>query len=115
MGSPVSPAVAILCVEAIEESAISSMRVPPQNLKRYVDDSFVIVEKDCVPEFQDKLNSIDPMISFTMEKEDSQQISFLDTLISRKNVFIVIDVVRKPTHTRTDIWTLIPIMRKNTK
>ena len=39
------------------------------------------------------------MISFTMEKENNQQISFLDTLVSRKNGFIVIDVFRKPTHT----------------
>ena len=34
-----------------------------------------------------------------MEKENNQQISFLDTLVSRKNGFIVIDVFRKPTHT----------------
>ena len=39
------------------------------------------------------------MISFTMEKESNQQISFLDTLVSRKNGFIVIDVFRRPTHT----------------
>ena len=98
MGSPVSPVVANLCMEAIDESALSSMRVPPKTWKRYVDDSVVIIKKDCVPEFHDKLNSIDPMISFTMEKESNQQISFLDTLVSRKNGFIVIDVFRKPTH-----------------
>ena len=54
--------------------------------------------KICVSEFHDKLNSIDPLISFTMEKENNQQISFLDTLVSRNNGFIV-DVFRKPTHT----------------
>ena len=58
-----------------------------------------MVKKACVPEFHDKLNSIDPMISFTMEKENNQQISFLDTIVSIKNSFIVIDVFRKPTHT----------------
>ena len=71
---------------------------PPSQKKkfwnRYVDDSFVMVKKDCVPEFHDKLNSIDPMISFTMEKENNQQISFLDTIVSIKNSFIVIDVFR---------------------
>ena len=54
------------------------------------------------------------MISFTVEKENNQQISFLDTLVSRKNGFIVIDVFLNP-RTRTDIWTLIPIMRRNIK
>ena len=70
------------------------MRVPPKTWNRYVDGSFVIIKKDCVPEFHDKLNSIDPMISFTMEKEGNHQISFLDTLVSRKNGFIVIDIER---------------------
>ena len=39
------------------------------------------------------------MISFAMEKENNQKIFFLDTLVSRNNGFIVIDVFRKPTHT----------------
>ena len=33
MGSPVSPVVANLCMETIEESAISSTRVPSNNLE----------------------------------------------------------------------------------
>ena len=99
MGSPVSPVVANLCMEAIEESAISSTRFPPKIWKRYVNDSFVNVKKDCVPEFHDKLNSIDLMISFTMEKENNQQISFLDNPVSSENGFIVTHVFRKPTHT----------------
>ena len=99
MGSPVSPVVANLCMEAIEESPISSTRVPPKIWKRYVDDSFVTLKKDCVSEFHDKLNSIDPMISFTMEKENNQQISFLDSLVSRNNSFFVLDVFCKPSHT----------------
>ena len=102
MGSPVSPVVATLILyggyrrisHIVHESSHKTW-------KRYFDDrnSFVIVKKDCVPEFHDKLNSIDLMISFTMEKESNQQISFLDTLVSRKNGFIVIGVFRKPTNT----------------
>ena len=100
MGSPVSPVFSNrLSMEAIEESAISSTRVPPEIWKQYVDDSFVIVKKDCVSQFHYELNSTDPMIFFTMEKENNQQISFLATLVSRNNGFIVVDVFRKPTHT----------------
>ena len=43
--------------------------------------------------------SIDPKIAFTIEEENNGQISFLDTLVSRKNGVTVIDVYRKPTHT----------------
>ena len=114
IGSLVSPVVANLCMEAIEESAISSMRVPPKTWKRYVDDSFVVIKKDCVLEFHDKLNSIDPMMSIMVEKESLHQISFLDTLVCRKYGFIVITSFVNQ-RTQTDIWTSIPIMRRNTK
>ena len=51
MGSPVSPIVANLYMEVIEELAISTSSVPPKVWKRYVDDSFVIIKKDAVTSF----------------------------------------------------------------
>ena len=42
---------------------------------------------------------IDPHIAFTIEEESDQQIAFLDTLVSRKDSTITIDVYRKATHT----------------
>ena len=99
MGSPVSPIVANLCMEVVEELAINTSTVTPRIWKRYVDDSFVIIKKDAVSSFHDTLNSIDPKIAFTIEEENNGQISFLDTLVSRKNGVTVIDVYRKPTHT----------------
>ena len=98
MGSPVSPIVANLCMEVIEELAISTSSVPPKVWKRYVDDSFVIIKKDAVTFFHNTLNASDPKISFTIELENKGQIAFLDTLISRRNGVAVIDVYRKPTH-----------------
>ena len=99
MGSPVSPVVANLCMEEIEESAINSSSVPPKIWKRYVDDNFCIIKKDNVPAFHDTLNSIDANISFTIEIQSDNKISFLDTLVTRRNGAIVVDVYRKPTHT----------------
>ena len=99
MGSPVSPVVANLCMEVIEESAIAASTPPPKVWKRYVDDSFVIFKEHSVSKFHDTLNAVDPKISFTINTENNGQISFLDTLITRKNGSVTIDVYRKPTHT----------------
>ena len=99
MGSPVSRVVANLCMEEIEESAISISSIRPKIWKRYVDDSFCIIGKNDVSAFHDTLNSIDPNISFTIETECNGNISFLDTLFSRRNGVIVVNVYRKPTHT----------------
>ena len=79
MGSPVSPVVANLCMEDIEESAINASPVAPKIWKRYVDDSFCIIKKNGVTAFHDTLNSIDTNISFTIEQECNGKISFLDT------------------------------------
>ena len=99
MGIPVRPTVSNLCMEVIKEFAISTLTVPPRVWERYVDDSFVIIKKSAVSSFHDTLNAIDPKISFILEVKNSGQIAFLDTLVSRRNVFAVIDVYRKPTHT----------------
>ncbi|XP_068757388.1 uncharacterized protein [Montipora capricornis] len=99
MGSPVSPVVANLCMEAIEEMAINTTPVPPKVRKRYVDDSFCIIKRNAVDSFHNTLNSIDQHISFTIEEENNNQIAFLDALVTRKDNDLIIEVYRKPTHT----------------
>lgn len=72
--------------------------IPPKVWKRFVDDSFAIIKKSAVLSLHDTLNSIDPHINFTIEHEKDGRNAFLDTLISRNNCSISIDVYRKPTH-----------------
>ena len=62
---------------------------------------FTYIKRDAhaVNSFHTTLNSIDPHISFTIEKESDQQIAYLDTLVSSKDNTITIDVYRKATHT----------------
>ena len=62
MGSPVSPVVANICMEVIEDSAINATPVPPRYWKRYVDDSFCIIKKDAVSSLHGSLNSTNPHI-----------------------------------------------------
>jgi ribosomal protein L17 len=45
MGSPVSPVVANLCMEVIEIMAIQTTPTKPKTWKRFVDDSFSIINK----------------------------------------------------------------------
>ena len=99
MGSPVSPVVADLCMEEMEELAISASAVAPKVWKRYVNDSFWIIKNDEIPAFHNILNRLDPHISFTIDHENNGQIPFLDTLVSSHNGTIHVDVYRKPTHT----------------
>ena len=64
-----------------------------------MDDSFCIIKKNAVSSFHDSSNSIDPHLSFTIEHEKNCLISFLDTLVSRDNGKLSLNVYRKATHT----------------
>ena len=72
MGSPLSPIIANLYMEAFEEKAISTSPTPPSLLRRFVDDTLVIIKKTQKDTFISHVNSIDGKIQFTMEdsKED---------------------------------------------
>ena len=72
MGSPLSPIIANLYMEAFEEKAINTSPTPPSLWRRFVDDTFVIIKKTQKDSFISHINSIDEKIQFTMEdnKED---------------------------------------------
>ncbi len=99
MGSPVSPILANLCMEEIEELAFNRTDTPPKKWFRFVDDVFSIIKKHAITNFYNLLNSIDPHINFTFEQEQNGQLSFLDTLVTRNNGCLNVNVYRKPTHT----------------
>ena len=69
MGSPVSAIVANLCMDVIEEQAIQSATTPPNIWKRFVYDSFAIINKNAITSFHGTLNSIHPHIKFSIEHE----------------------------------------------
>ena len=61
--------------------------------------AFASLERATSQPSMTQTNSIDANISFTIEIECNGKISFLDTLVSRRNRVIVVDVYKKPTHT----------------
>lgn len=102
MGSPLSPAVANIFMESLEERALNTTALKPSMWIRYVDDTFVIwPHGDAELErFHQHLNQQNPSIKFTMEEERENQLPFLDVLVRKEgNNHLRTSVYRKPTHT----------------
>ena len=98
---PVSPIVANLYMEYLEQKALSTAPHPTRLWCRYVDDTFVIHKEVNKQGFLQHINSVNPAIRFTVEdnKEDGS-IPFLDTIVKPEvDGSLSISVYRKPTHT----------------
>ena len=101
MGSPLSPVVANIFMEALEDRALSSFTHQPRMWVRYVDYTFVIWphSQEALRDFHNHLNQQNPAIQFTMEEEKEDKIAFLDVLVKRVGNKARTSVYRKPTHT----------------
>ncbi|XP_066289685.1 uncharacterized protein [Branchiostoma lanceolatum] len=104
MGSPVSPVLANLFMEWLEQQAMATVPVTcrPKLWKRYVDDVMEVVKRGAQQELTDHLNNTDPTgnIQFTYEEEEKGTLPFLDTLLVRKgDGSVKLLVYRKSTHT----------------
>ncbi|XP_072048604.1 uncharacterized protein [Amphiura filiformis] len=99
MGSPVSPIVATVYMEWLEQGALVTARldIKPKLWKRYVDDVLEIVNKGPAEPLTEHLNLIGKTgnMKFTYETEENKQIPFFETLIVKKlNGFIKLLVYR---------------------
>lgn len=100
MGSPLAPAIADIWMRNFEDQAIETSTIKPIIWKRYVDDTFCILNKNDVDTFLKHLNSVHPKINFTMEVEENNSLAFLDVKVIRKpDGTIGHTVYRKSTHT----------------
>ena len=104
MGSPLSPILANLYMEHIEQLALETCpeECKPSMWYRYVDDILEDVPKDQVDNLTQHLNQVDPTnsIKFTVEVEKDNQIPMLDVLIKKKeDGHIETAIYRKKTHT----------------
>ena len=99
MGSCISPVVADIFMEHLENRAMSAFHTPPSLWLRYVDDTFCIIKHSVVDDFHDFLNKT-TCLTFTVEHEANRAISFLDVAVTRTdNNLISTTVYKKPTHT----------------
>ena len=99
MGSPLSPVAACLYMEWLEFNKYQKIMCQDVLWLRYVDDILVIAPQtmDLDDKLQ-KLNSVDPNIQLTIEKEKEGSIPFLDTELVRMGHSIKFKVYRKPTN-----------------
>nr|VZI30444.1 unnamed protein product [Spirometra erinaceieuropaei] len=98
MGSPVSGFIAEAVLQRLESLIFQHHR--PEFWARYVNDTFVVIERDRVMEFKEHLNAIFTDIQFTMEEEENNQLAFLDVLVCRKDCGgLKTKVFRKVTNT----------------
>lgn len=102
MGSPLSPVVADIFMEAFETVALDSSSYKPKVWFRYVDDTFIVWPhgRETLDVFLEHLNNQHCDIKFTMEIENNGSLPFLDVLVKRlPDGRLGHSVYRKPTHT----------------
>ena len=100
MGSPISVVIANLVMEYVEQRAISIFSLSPKLWKRFVDDTFVIMQTNEMNRLFDHLNNVDLNINFTIELEQDDKLAFLDVLVMRtQDEKLATKVHQKTTHT----------------
>ena len=101
MVSPISPIVANLFMEDFEIKAINSTVDPPRIWKRFVDETFVVINSNRKENFLEHINTMDPYIQFISEDaKPAGSLPFLDTIVlPQPDNSLLTSVYRKPTHT----------------
>ena len=85
MGSPLSVAIANIFI-GYHKGKLFESTTKPFLYHQYVDDTFAIFgsEEECTS-FLDALNSMHSASKFTFEKEENDQLPFLDALVEKSN------------------------------
>lgn len=101
MGSPLSPIIADIFMEDLENNLLERSEKKPKLFVRYVDDIFIIWEHgdDELLKFFELANKQHQNIKFTIELENDRTLPFLDTLVIRTDNKLKFKPYKKPTHT----------------
>ena len=95
-----SPVLANIYMEYFEEMALGSTSLKPSMWLRHVDDTFILwPHKENVQILLDHVKTIRLSIQVTMEKEQDNQLPFLDELETRTEQGFRSSMYRKPTFT----------------
>ncbi len=72
MGSPISAVLANVFMEWFEDAMLNSAAVIQTACWRYVDDTFVLLDKSSVPQFHGYISNQEESLVFTKDQEDEK-------------------------------------------
>jgi hypothetical protein len=102
MGNALSPFLANLYM-ANFEMVLKRGNLLRKLFVRYADDIFCVINRRKVSTLLSLLNSQNPSIKFTCEKEVDVSLPFLDVRVTRRESRLEFDVYRRPTSTQRSI------------
>ncbi|XP_070170456.1 uncharacterized protein [Polyergus mexicanus] len=97
MGSPLSPIIADVVLQDLEEKALATLCFTPSFYLRYVDDIALAAPSSAFEHILSVFNSFHSRLQFTMETSENDKLDFLDVTIILKNNRLNFDWFHKPT------------------
>ena len=98
IGLSVSPIIADLVLQDLEEIFLNRYKKSIKFYGRYVDDSFLIIAKNKLNMLVNLVNSFHNRLQFTYETESNSKINFLDIMVIKNtDGALIFDLYRKPT------------------
>ena len=103
MGSPISPMLADLLLQDLEEVVLNKLSFKIYTYYRYVDYTFLIIPENMIKEILENFNSYHSRFKFTYELEFENTLSFLNLLMIKKEDGIIETNWHKKTRFQVDI------------
>jgi len=97
MGSPISPIIADIVLQDLENKALEKLKFTPCFYLRYVDDIVLTLPSLEYNHTLNIFNSFHPRLQFTMETEINGVLNFLDLTLILTNNYIKFDWFHKDT------------------
>jgi len=91
MGSPLSPIIANLVLQNLEERALEKIDCNIPYYFRYVDDILLSAPSDQISKILDVFNSFHSRLQFTVEYENNRKLSFIDLMLKINDNVILVD------------------------
>ena len=95
MGSPLSPILADLVIQDLENNIFNTLTTHISFYFRYVDDIVLAAPINLITNILDSFNSYHERIKFTVDYGDDRGINFLDVKLLSDNGKIIFDLYKK--------------------